>query len=109
MIDSNCKLIFCDIYRDGGSLGAVLRQADGSVSLFLEIEPWDQPSESRVYGSLWVAEGEIPSRKGVKLEPASQDEKKWIELCKEAQPSRYLDDRSIKHFANFLDILMRRN
>jgi hypothetical protein len=48
-------LIAADIYRDGGSLEARFRLADGEfVSLWLSVLPWDTPA-NKAYGALKVS------------------------------------------------------
>ena len=49
------KLIAAEIYRDGGSLEARFRFADGGFeSLWLSVLPWDTPAQI-AYGDLRVA------------------------------------------------------
>jgi hypothetical protein len=72
------KLVFCDIYRDGGSLGAVLSEGTTEVSLFLEILPWDRPPKIFQYKSLWVSQGPIPNSHGEEVPVASSIERHWL-------------------------------
>ena len=72
------KLDSCDIYRYGGSLGAVLSQGTKHVSLFLQIVPWDKPPKICQYRSLWVSEGQIPDCHGEEVTAASEVERDWL-------------------------------
>lgn len=72
------NLDFCDIYRDGGSLGAVLSQGTKHVSLFLEIRRWDKPPAIPQYENLWVSEGQVPGSHGEDLTAGSNAERHWL-------------------------------
>ena len=55
----------CDIYRDGGSYGAVLRDPSSTaIAIFLEVVPWDLPTEPSNYECVWRNDGEIPDPSG---------------------------------------------
>ena len=109
MSEPRYKLIACDVYRDGGSLGAVLAHANKRVSLFLEIGPWDHPNDPKVYRSLWVSDGEIPDTHGTELALSSPSEKQWLARCQNIHHADNLDDRTVETFATFVNVLDQRN
>ena len=109
MAESRYKLVACEIYRDGGSLGAVLSHSNKPVSLFLEIGPWDHPNDPKTYRSLWVSDGEIPDAHGVELQPSSASEKQWLARCTNVRHANDLDEHSVQLFEAFVDALTQRN
>lgn len=72
------RCTWCDILRDGGSYGAVLRSTEGEVvSLFLEVLPWDHPRDI-AYGALFLSPGDRPEAMVQRLEPGSGEERRWL-------------------------------
>ena len=98
MNDPRRTLVACEIYRDGGSLGAVFNVQEGFESLFLRTEPWDHPDDA-TFGSLWVSNGEIPDTHGVEIQPSSLAEREWLLRCKRAALSNDLDEGSASLFS----------
>jgi hypothetical protein len=78
------RVKWCDIYRDGGSYGAVLERDSSLFSLFLDVAPWDHPSQRNGYRNLWISEGELPDAQGQCCESGSADERRWYEILKHA-------------------------
>src|SRR5262245_26772684 len=70
-------LIAADIYRDGGSLEARFRLADGSFeSLWLSVLPWDTPAQKK-YGALKVSSVADGAENG-RVVPAGSEEERDI-------------------------------
>lgn len=77
------SLIDCDLYRDGGSYGSVLADTSGNhFSLFLEVGPWDTPSDPRVYESLWLSQGQIPASHGERFAIDSPEFVRWRDIAR---------------------------
>lgn len=67
-------LIAADIFRDGGSLEARFRLADGTFqSLWLSILPWDTPAE-KTYGALRVSADAEGAKNGRLIPVGSEEE-----------------------------------
>ena len=109
MAEPPCKLLACEIYRDGGSIGAVLSHSGRMVSLFLETGPWDHPEDPKFYRSLWVSDGEIPDTHGTEIQPSSDREKEWLARCRNSQRAESLDEQAEVLFGALLDALSERN
>ena len=107
---SSWALKSCDIYRDGGSLGAVLTDgSDESVSLFLQIARWDHPKDARHYQSLWVSGGERPGRRGDEIAASSSEERAWLTRLRGTTLADDLDERVRELFGCLVDALAERN
>ena len=103
------NLEFCDIFRDGGSLGAVISQGTKRVSLFLEVVPWERPDEPRRYRSLWVSDGEIPDRWGEEVPARSESEREWLARLQNDVSAEAADDNCRVHFRELIAALHDRN
>lgn len=74
------KLVWCDIYRDGGSYGAVVADGERRTALFLEIHRQHRSHVFHSYGALWVAEGELPSVGTHRVATHAVAERDWLEV-----------------------------
>ena len=97
----------CDIYRDGGSYGAVLERDGRHFSLFLKVAPWDHPSERNGYLNLWVSEGELPDAQGESCTSGSAEERRWYEIIKRAL-THECDDTTLERLLEFIRELENR-
>ena len=71
-------LIAADIYRDGGSLEARFRLADGAFeSLWLSVLPWDSPKE-KAYGPLKVSADADGAQNGIAIPVGSEEEREIL-------------------------------
>jgi hypothetical protein len=78
-------LVDCDIYRDGGSYGATLANGEQLISLWLEVGPWNRPSERRYVG-LFVSDGRRPDAKEQRV-PSGEPEREWLRNLEEVDRS----------------------
>lgn len=71
-------LIGADIYRDGGSLEARFRLADGTFeSLWLSVLPWDTPAQ-KAYGALKVSADANGAERGRVIAIATEEEREIL-------------------------------
>lgn len=112
MEENMWNLVWCDIFRDGGSLGAVLRRDSENLSLFLQVAPWDKPPQIMEYKSLWVSKGESPDHHGEEISAGSDSEREWLwelENNVRTDTAQECYRYSQEHFSNLLAALRRRN
>jgi hypothetical protein len=95
---------WCDRYRDGGSFGWVVEENGDAFALFLQVCPWDHPSEHIEYGDLYVQVGSSPGTDGRRLMAGSPDEGLWIQRLMDAD-LRALDEPSRGRWAEMLEAL----
>ena len=76
-------LIAADIYRDGGSLEARFRLADGAFeSLWLSVLPWDAPAQ-KAYGALKLSADADGAENGRVVPVDSEEEREILARLRE--------------------------
>jgi hypothetical protein len=100
-------VIDCDIWRDGGSISAVVTDDDRTLSFWLQTNDWDVPQEAG-HLNLYLSEGMNPQLKQTIIELASTDEHKWFLYLLQVDTSK-LNDTSLEIFHKFLNTLMLRH
>jgi hypothetical protein len=103
------KLEWCDVYRDGGSLGAVLCEGEERIALFLEVVPWDKPPETLQYKGLRGSEGEIPDSRGEKVPVEADAERSWLWQLENNVRTDLAQDGDRTRFYELLSALRNRN
>lgn len=73
------RLIQSEIWRDGGSLSAVITDGQRAISFWLQTNMWDKPSDKN-HLELFVSEGDQPELKETRVGIASQEEVEWTEF-----------------------------
>jgi hypothetical protein len=101
------RVKWCDIYRDGGSYGVVLEKDGRFFSLFLDVAPWDHPSQRNGYQNLWVSEGDLPAAHGESCTIGSAEERRWYEILKLALTDE-CDDTTLEGLPDFIRELENR-
>src|SRR5262245_49894988 len=86
------KLLGCDIWRDGGSYSATLQNADGVVSLWLQVSAWNR-LEDRRYETLFVSQGSDASKKSQRV-PSGVEQRQWL-----ATLEREVDPGAVDQYA----------
>lgn len=100
-------LVTSEIWRDGGSLSAVIRNEDGNVSSYwLQIAPWDLPREA-VHSNLYVTAGAAPEMRQHRVEINSEEERALLALFQSADVQG-CDSREKDLFAEIISILQQR-
>jgi hypothetical protein len=101
-------LVAADIWRDGGSLSAVVLQDNGeSISYWLQTTSWNHPREA-AHSNLFVSPGSNPELLQRKVEIRSEEERQLLELL-DATVITECDEEGQGHFARMLSILHDRN
>ena len=100
------SLIGSDIWRDGGSLSAVVLDRDGPRSFWLQTNSWNHPRE-RGHEHLFVSEGTNPESKVNRIDIASIDEHRWLDYLLEVEVSG-ANTESKKRFQELLAVLQAR-
>lgn len=72
------QLLTCDIWRDGGSYSATLTRGEDTVSIWLQVGPWDHPGE-RTYEALFASDGSDPTLKARRI-PSGEAERQWLHV-----------------------------
>lgn len=101
------RVKWCDIYRDGGSYGTVLEKDGRLFSLFLDVAPWDHPSQKNGYQNLWVSAGELRDAQGESCTKGSAEERCWYEILKQAL-THECDDTTLQRLTEFIRELENR-
>lgn len=71
-------LLTSELWRDGGSYSASLRDGERVVSLWLQVNEWDRPEEA-AYETLFVSEGADPTKKERQLAHGAE-ERRWLAI-----------------------------
>mgnify|MGYP000843964698 FL=1 len=101
-------LVEAEIWRDGGSLSAVVRHDNGEIiSYWLQTTHWNHPSEAS-HSNLFVTPGDRPELLQRKVEIRSEEERVILEHL-DATTITECDERGQEHFARMLSILHDRN
>jgi hypothetical protein len=102
------KLDWCDVYRDAGSYGAVVRDSENQqIALMVEVMTWDHPTEPRNYRCIWEKNGEIPDSSGTRIEFTSNEfQILWSALSKLSKDDSSEESRN--RFSEMLEILKER-
>jgi hypothetical protein len=72
------SLITCEIWRDGGSISAVVLDGQRHKAFWLQTNHWNHPRE-RGHENLFVSEGNNPESKENRIEIASPIERQWMD------------------------------
>ena len=72
------SLIESDIWRDGGSISAVVLDGELHRAFWLQTNRWDHPRDAG-HDNLFVSEGDRPELKQKIVEVASADERQWLD------------------------------
>ena len=100
-------VIRCDIWRDGGSISAVVSEGDRTLSFWLQTNDWNLRQEAG-HLNLYLSEGMNPELKQTKIDLASADEYKWILYLLQLDTSK-LNDWGVELFCKFLNTLKLRH
>jgi hypothetical protein len=103
-------LLEAEIWRDGGSLSAVVKNDYGETfSHWLQTTHWGHPRKAS-HSNLFVSTGSRPELRTRKVEISSDEERLILELLKaKASSITDCDEGGRAHFASALSILHARN
>jgi hypothetical protein len=100
------RLINSEIWRDGGSLSAIISDGQRVTSFWLQTNMWDKPSEKQ-HLELFVSHGGQPELKEAFVARGSPEERNWITFLCEASLEDASDDAK-ERFSELLQILRDR-
>lgn len=100
------RLVKCDVWRDGGSYSVTIDDAGEVSSLWLQVLPWDHPSEVAYETLCWVpgADPTAVQRRDM-LDP--NGERDWLERLK-CLDTRAAEGDSADELTHLIAILERR-
>jgi len=100
-------LVEAEIWRDGGSLSAVIRNDDGSVSSYwLQTTHWNHPSEAS-HTNIFITVGSSPELCQHRVEVASDEEHAVLALFTSTNTTG-CDPTGREHFARMVETLQNR-
>ena len=100
------RLITCEIWRDGGSLSAIIADGQRATSFWLQTNMWDKPGEKQ-YLDLFVSHGDQPELKEILVPRGSPEERNWMAFLGEVSLEDSSDDAK-ERFSQLLQILRDR-
>ena len=100
------RLIQSEIWRDGGSLSAIVEDRQRVTSFWLQTNSWDRPTD-REHLKLFVSDGEQPELKQTQVGVGSVEVARWTEFLSEASVEGATDE-SKERFSELLQVLLDR-
>lgn len=99
------QLLECEYWRDGGSYSAVLRNAEQTVALWLQVSSWDRP-EDRTYKGLYLSSGTDATKQERLL--ARDEEATWKSVLERDTDVQTASDAHASRLSELIEILRNR-
>lgn len=102
------KLVHADIWRDGGSLSAVIETASGDLKAYWLQSEWPSDLQHCTHTNLYISDGEDPLRKTNRLEMESPAEGSVLNTLKITDIAHSTAEHR-KHFASLIQVIEERH